>query len=334
MTKKYGVGVVGVGIGRQHAIAFNNHPECKLVAVCDYDTERARECIKELGEGEVIDSYQNLISRNDIDIISIASFDHCHFDQVTQALTEGKHIFVEKPICQTNEEVNAIEALMLGLPSSLVVASNLVLRGAELYKWLRNEIKSGSFGEIYAFDGDYLYGRLNKITNGWRSESSNYSVMHGGGIHLIDLMLWLTSQKPSKVISFGNNISTKNTNFKYNDFVASNYLFSSGLVGRITANFGCVHRHQHVVRIFGTKKTFILDDSGARIVSSRDPDKTVEFLNLNHLPISKGILIPEFVESVKKPESYNGLSVFLDGIRLAIASEKSVNNGCVELVEY
>ena len=29
--------------------------------------------------------------------------------------------------------------------------------------------------------------------------------------------------------------------------------FPSGLVGRVTANFGCVHPHQHVVRVFGTR---------------------------------------------------------------------------------
>jgi predicted dehydrogenase len=67
-----------------------------------------------------------------------------------------------------------------------------VLRAAPLYLWLQQEVKRGSFGEIYAFNGDYLYGRLHKITMGWRKEVSNYSVMLGGGIHLVDLMVWLT----------------------------------------------------------------------------------------------------------------------------------------------
>ena len=53
----------------------------------------------------------------------------------------------------------------------------------------------GVFGRIYAFEGDYLYGRMFKITNGWRRNIPDYSVMTGGGIHLIDLFLWLTGEK-------------------------------------------------------------------------------------------------------------------------------------------
>src|SRR6185503_7475057 len=98
----------------------------------------------------------------------------------------------------------------------------------------------------------------------------DYSVMAGGGVHLVDLMLWLTGQQPTTVSAVGNRIATANSRFAYDDFVTATYAFPSGLVGRITANFGCVHRHQHVVRVFGTKGTFIHDDAGARLHWTRD----------------------------------------------------------------
>src|SRR5262249_50292734 len=148
---------------------------------------------------------------------------------------------------------------------------NLVLRAAPLYCWLRDTIAAGELGELYAFDGDYLYGRLEKITDGWRGEVDGYSVLQGGGVHLVDLMLWLTGQRPATVNAVGNRIATRGTRFRYDDFVAATYRFESGLIGRITANFGCVHRHQHVVRVFGTKGTFIHDDRGARLHSTREP---------------------------------------------------------------
>jgi predicted dehydrogenase len=72
----------------------------------------------------------------------------------------------------------------------------------------------------------------------------------------------------------------------------------SGLVGRITANFGCVHPHQHVVRIFGTKGTFLYDDQGPRIHKSRDPEVPAQPLELGTLPASKGDLIPDFVRAI------------------------------------
>ena len=42
-----------------------------------------------------------------------------------------------------------------------------------------------------------------------------YSVMHGGGIHMIDLITWLVGSKIKKVFANGTNISTSKTNFKF-----------------------------------------------------------------------------------------------------------------------
>ena len=41
--------------------------------------------------------------------------------------------------------------------------------------------------------------------------------------------------------------------------------FPSGVIGGMTANFACVHRHQHVIRVFGTAATVISDDRGVRM---------------------------------------------------------------------
>jgi predicted dehydrogenase len=123
--------------------------------------------------------------------------------------------------------------------------------------------------------------------------------MLGGGVHLVDLMLGLTGQRPSAVSASGNRISTRGSRFGSHDFVAATYEFPSGLVGRITANFGSVHRHQHVVRVFGTSGTFIVDDAGARLHRDRDPAAVSTPVDLAPLPASKGVLIPEFVAGIR-----------------------------------
>ena len=80
--------------------------------------------------------------------------------------------------------------------------------------------------------------------------------------------------------------------------MAATFEFPSGLIGRITANFGCVHRHQHVLRVFGTKATFIYDDRGraaARI--ARPVGGQAKSIEPAPLPRTKGELIPEFVRA-------------------------------------
>jgi predicted dehydrogenase len=297
VRKKLGIAVIGLGIGEQHALAYSRLRECSLVRMHDLDARRVEETIERVGQGSAAGNYSAILSDSTIDAVSIATYDDAHAGQVVAALKAGKHVFVEKPLCRSIEELRQIKQAWQ-VRSSLRLASNLVLRAAPLYKWVRAIIGDGLLGDIYAFDGDYLYGRLEKITEGWRNEVKEYSVMLGGGVHLVDLMLWLTRQKPSLVTAAGNNICTLGTKFRYRDFATGTFHFPSGLVGRITANFGCVHRHQHAVRIFGTRGSFIHDDMGPRLHLSRDPALEASHVGLSPLPATKGDLIPAFVQSI------------------------------------
>jgi len=104
------------------------------------------------------------------------------------------------------------------------------------------------------------------------------------------------------VSAVGNRIATANSRFAYDDFVTATYEFPSGLVGRITANFGCVHRHQHVVRVFGTKGTFIHDDAGARLHTDREPSVTPTLIPDDAHPPTKGALIGDFLDAIRRQD--------------------------------
>ena len=270
------VGVIGLGIGEQHAPAFQSIPECELAILCDSSSDALERVGRKFPRAELIESADAVLARSDIHIVSIASYDDSHAEYVIKALENGKHVFVEKPLCRTFDELKNIKAAWLSAGKKRKLGSNLVLRGAPLYEWLKRQVLDKKLGQIYAFDGDYLYGRMRKITEGWRKDIKNYSVIEGGGIHLIDLMLWVLGDRPYSAMAVGNRICTRNTAFKYNDYVAAQFRFRSGLVGRVTANFGCVHRHHHVVRLFGTEATFIYDDAGARWHQARGSAVAVE----------------------------------------------------------
>ena len=339
--RQLGVAVVGLGIGEQHARMYATLPSCKVRLLVDRDKARAERLCRAFPGSESATKIDEALGRRDIDVVSIASYDDAHFEQVMRSLSAGKHIFVEKPLCRTAGELAQIRAA-LDVQRSLHLASNLVLRGADLYRWLRDEISSGGFGEIYAFDGDYLYGRLHRITDGWRRETEDYSVMLGGGIHMLDLMLWLTAQRPTSVHATGSRICTRDTQFRYHDFVAATMTFASGMVGRVTANFGCVHRHQHVVRIFGTRKTFVLDDAGPRLMTSRDPvepDRAAtpaQSLDLAAQPAHKGALIPAFVEAILSNSSPRtaDLQATLDAISVAAACDEALTRSAPVQIRY
>lgn len=295
--KTLNVAVIGLGVGEQHALAFDAHPNCRVTSLYDIDTEHAEAVAQQLQQSRTASSFDAVLSDDSIDVISIATYDHQHAESVCAAFDAGKHVFVEKPLCRTLDELERVKQTWRSAPGKHL-RSNLVLREAEMYRWLVDAVGRGDFGTVYAIDGDYLYGRLEKITDGWRKDVPHYSVMEGGGVHMIDLMLTIAGENPKEVTTIGNGICTQNTDFKYDDFMTATYRFPSGLIGRINANFGCVHRHHHVLRVFGTNATFIYDDMGPRLHTTRDEAATAEPLSLKPVPDSKGVLVPGFVEDI------------------------------------
>lgn len=325
--------VIGLGIGAQHALAIMGNPLCILSRLVDFDKTKISDFIKKHSLKEVtVSNFDEVINDNDIKLVSIASFDDSHYEQVVASIRANKNVFVEKPLCQTRKELMGIHQLFL--EKNCGIASNLVLRTAALYKHVKYLIGSDQLGEIYSFEGDYLYGRIHKITEGWRKNVNNYSVMEGGGIHMIDLMIWLTDQKPTNVVSHTNKIVTKNTSFRYHDYHNAIFTFDSGLIGKITANFGCMHRHHHVVRIFGTKGTFIYDDMGARIHWSRDENKGPEFLQQATKPVNKGLLFHEFVHHLLQNNFINLAQREFDLMSVVLAADEAVHHDGPLKIEY
>jgi predicted dehydrogenase len=325
--------VIGLGVGEQHARAFARTHGCRIRWLCDRDEAKARTLAASIGQGQVAPSLQVALSDPETSVVSLATYDDQHSQQVVAALNAGKHVFCEKPLCRTADELAAIDRAWKRSPRHL--RCNFVLRAAPVYRWLREAIRGGEFGDIYAVDGDYLYGRLHKITDGWRKDVENYSVLVGGGVHLIDLMMWLVSERPISVSAVGNAIVTRGTAFRYDDFAAATYLFASGMIGRITANFGCVHRHQHVLRVFGTKKTFVVDDQGPRVWEARDDGGRPNKLDLAPLPTSKGDLIPSFVEAIlSNAHTEVGTRHELDVAAATVAAQQAHGSGTAIRIEY
>ena len=59
-----------------------------------------------------------------------------------------------------------------------------------------------------------------------------------------------------------------------------------------------MHPHQHVVKIYGTKGTFIYDDLGARLFTNREEKYRGQILHYKPKPSKKGLLINNFVDTI------------------------------------
>lgn len=320
-----GVAVVGLGVGARHLEAYRRHAHCRVVAVCDRDPARAAEAARTVPGAVALTDALEAIRSPGVDAVSIASYDADHHGHALAALEAGRHAFVEKPLCTRPDEVASLAA---AARPGTVVASNLVLRAAPFFAELRRMVAAGELGEIYAVDGDYMYGRLPKLTEGWRGADPGYSPFMGGAVHMVDLMLWITGQRPEAVAAVGGDVCARGSAYPGDDFVAATYRFASGMVGRITANFGSVTRHHHVLRVFGTRGTAISDDAGVRIHTLRDPGGPVTDPGLSPLPADKGALIPEFVDAcLGRPNGLPGLAHELALVEACCAADEARRDG-------
>ena len=136
----------------------------------------------------------------------------------------------------------------------------MVLRVNSLFKKIKKITKNNN--EIFYIEADYIWGRRQKLY-GWRSKTKNYSLIHGAAIHMIDLIMWLTSLKPKTVYAIGKKKFTKKSKFKKNNLVVMLLEFPKDILVKITANSLAVHNHFHEVKVFYNNKTFENNNLGS-----------------------------------------------------------------------
>lgn len=225
------------------------------------------------------------------DIVSIASPDHTHGEYVIEALKNGSHVFCEKPICRKDWERTEI----LGLSRNLYVRQNFPLRYQPIFVTMKDNIPS--FGEIYRVEASYNWGRTHKLTETWRKEDSDYSLVFGGMIHMIDLVVWLTRQQLDVIsVAFCNKSAPE---FPGPDTVTALCEMEGGGICTLTVDGGLgVDRHHHRLTIHGNRRGWTV---------------------ANHAPTDKRAAIYDFVNCVEKgkgtyidPCGMHAISVCMD----------------------
>lgn len=332
--EKLHVAIIGLGVGERHLKGYQDDPRVSIVKLCDFNKKKVKEIKNKYPEYKIISNPDEILNDPNINVISIASFDNFHSNQVIKAIENGKHVFVEKPICLFKEELENIVETLNNFPKSKL-SSNFVLRRAPQFEKLKNIINSGSFGEIYNLEGDYNYGRVHKLIDGWRGQIPFYSVMHGGGIHIIDLLTWLSENRVVEVIGIGNKKVTKNSNFKNFDFVTSLLKFENEIIGKVSANFGSVTPHFHKISIYGTKATFFNEYENSILYKERENENNKEVFYNKFDNSKKANVLKSFISSILENQKPDVTSQeVIDIMSISLAIERSLISKKWEPVKY
>ncbi len=291
------VGVIGLGVGEQHIISYQNLPNIEVKAVCDVNKKKLEEVSFRRNIKYKFEDYRYITEDPEISAVSICSYDNCHVEQAISAFNNGKHVFIEKPIALSKNESSDLYKSYI--KSKKIISSNLILRTEPRFKLIKKMIEKGDFGKIISIEGDYIHNILWKITQGWRGQMKFYSVVFGGGIHLIDLMRWLLNAEVTSVSSISNKILTKDTEYKYDDCFYSLLKFDNDTIGKSATSYGPIRSKFHSLNIYGSKKSFVNDRPYGKLFSGID-EKDKKMIKIKYPAHNKGDLIPNFIDSIRK----------------------------------
>ncbi|MFY0650657.1 MAG: Gfo/Idh/MocA family oxidoreductase [Cyclobacteriaceae bacterium] len=249
------VGIVGCGnIGKRHVAVFDANEATDIISLCDKVISKAETENAKYGEQYTVsDQFHDVISTDEVDLVSICTPHHLHKEMTVSALKNGKNVLVEKPMA-------------LNVEDSLEMIQTAKETGNKLYVMKQNRfnvpitltkevLDSGRLGKIFMVQCNVYWNRNPEYysQSDWRGKIAK----EGGALftqasHFVDLLIWWFGD----VVDAKGLIDTKMQNIEVEDCGNALMEFSSGVQGSMTWTT-CVYNknYEGSITIVGEKGT-------------------------------------------------------------------------------
>lgn len=145
------IGVIGYGYWGPNLVRnFFEAPDAEVACVSDLRSDRLASLRNRYPGIRTTTDASELIEDVSIDAVAIATPVSTHYELALQALQEGKHVLVEKPLASDTDQVQHLIEIAQRKNSVLMVDHTFVYTGA--VRKIRELVESGSLGEIYYYD--------------------------------------------------------------------------------------------------------------------------------------------------------------------------------------
>jgi predicted dehydrogenase len=227
----------------------------ELVAAYDWNEENLAACVKEEG-CKAAASYEELLETPGVEAVVISTGAEYHAEQTMAAAERGLHVFVEKPLCSTPGEVDALLDVHQGTGVVIGVGHG-DHRHEAVSLAIKRMIDSGELGKIAVFEKTTAHSGGQLIKPGdWRGDPDKNpgGMLFQCGVHgLHELMFYFGPiAEVSSMMRY--DVHTTATA----DVAICLLRFESGVVGTLNAYH--VTPYRHTFSIFGTKSNIYRDD--------------------------------------------------------------------------
>jgi len=190
-TKRIRIGIVGLGMGKDHIDPFRSHPDCEVAALCDTDQERLVDTSKEFGIERTYGSLDDLLAdASELDAVSIATPNFLHEPMTLAALEAGLHVLCEKPLALNAKQAERM--VTAADEAGLTLGVHYNTRMKPEHQYVRAMYEAGELGGVAMVHAGWVRQRgIPFWGSGWfcdRSKSGGGALIDVG-VHVIDAAL-------------------------------------------------------------------------------------------------------------------------------------------------
>lgn len=311
-NEKLVCGAIGVnGMGWADLTAFLKLPNTECAAICDVDenvlNRRIAETEKIQGKKPVgFKDYRKLLEMPEIDVVIIGTPDHWHCLPMVEACQAGKDVYCEKPLGNSIEEINVMEAA--ANKYNTVVQVGMWQRSDPHWREAVDFVKSGQLGKIrtvrtWAYQGwmepvpvqpdseapagvdyDFWLGPAKQRPfnpNRFHFNFRWYYDYAGGlmtdwGVHIIDYGLFgMGDPTPKSIMAMGGKFAYPDDASETPDTLQALYEFDGHtmLWDHGTGIDGGYYGRNHGVGFVGNNGTLVVDRGGWEVIPEKKKGK-------------------------------------------------------------
>ncbi len=239
------IAVVGTGSwGRNLVRNFSALEGAALHSICDRDEKTLRSLEPSFPRAKACLDIADVLSDDAVDAVAIATDAPLHYEHAMAALEAGKHVYVEKPMCQTVAEAKSLAAKAAASGRRLMVGHLLLYHPA--VNRLKAMVDSGELGRIY-----YMYTQRLNLGVVRSNENAWWSLAP----HDISVVNHLFADVPVRVSAQGQCYLQEGIE----DVVFATLYFDDGRLAQVQTSWLDPHKMRRMT-IVGSQKMATFDD--------------------------------------------------------------------------
>jgi predicted dehydrogenase len=240
-------GLIGLGYwGPNLARVLAQTQQSEFIACCDLAPERLQRIARTYPAVRPCNNANDLLN-SDVEAVLIATPIRTHYELARRALLAGKHVFVEKPLCDSSEHARELTLVAQSVGRTLM-AGHTFIYSPPVVK-IKELIDTGALGEIH-------YLSFSRVNLGLYSK--DVDVVWDLAVHDISILLYWLGEMPVRACSFGRNCVQR----AKRDVASLWFQFASGPVAWCEVSWLSPQKMRRTC-VVGSERMVVYDDTEA-----------------------------------------------------------------------